>query len=176
MPLSASVRREKLLEAARGYLALDMPTQAIAQLDAIRDPERCPFDAHHLRGEALRQRTDYESALVEFRKALAVQPDDLSVLLGMAWCYKRVDRLDQAIAVTERAYRSAPEQAIVLYNLACYYALDGNKAQSLSWLGRALRMEKALRDLIADESDFDLLRSDPDFQFIAGAHEISDAT
>ena len=69
----------------------------------------------------------------------------------------------------EEAYHSDPEQPIVLYNMSCYFALAGNKAQSLSWLGRALRMEAGLRKLIDDETDFDGLRDDPDFQLIVGA-------
>jgi Flp pilus assembly protein TadD len=166
MALSARTRRERRLEAARGYLALDMPNQALRELNAIDDPEECPFAAHHLRGEALRQREDYESALDHFQLALGEEPKDLSVLLGMAWCLKRVDRLDDAITTMERAYECAPQEAIVLYNLACYHALAGHKSLALSWLGRALRMEGSLRVLIPEESDFDGLRHDPDFQFV----------
>ena len=69
----------------------------------------------------------------------------------------------------ERAYRIAPKQAVILYNLSCYWSLAGNKTQSLSWLGRALRMDHELRRLIDDEADFDSLRNDPDFQLIIRA-------
>ena len=43
------------------------------------------------------------------------------------------------------------------------------KTQALSWLGRALRMDASYRQLIDDESDFDPLRHDPDFQMIVSA-------
>jgi hypothetical protein len=95
-------------------------------------------------------------------------------MLGMAWCYKRTSQLPRAVAIMEEAYRVAPKEAIVLYNLACYYSLQGNKVKALSWLGRALRMRAELRKLIGDETDFDGLRDDPDFQFIADAHKIVD--
>ena len=55
-----------------------------------------------------------------------------------------------------------------------YYSLAGDKTQALSWLGRALRMKSSLRSLIADESDFDPLRDDPDFQYVTGAEHLSD--
>lgn len=166
MALSARARRERRLEAARGYLALDMPKQALRELNAIDSPDDCPFAAHQLRGEALRQHADYESALAAYRRALAVEPTDLSVLLGMAWCFKRTDRLPEAIGAMEQAYLAAPKEAIVLYNLACYHCLAGHKAEALSWLGRSLRLDGSLRKLIRDESDFDSLRQDPDFQFV----------
>ena len=165
------MHQERLLEAARGYLALNMPDHALRELRAICNPHACLFDINQLRGEAFRQSGAYDEALVAFDRALTERPSDLSVLLGMAWCYKRIDQLHRALAVMEQAYRAAPREPIVLYNLACYFALSGNKPQDLSWLGRALRMEGALRKLIEDESDFDNLRDDPDFHFVAGAHD-----
>ena len=160
------VFREKRLEAARGYLILEMPDSAIRELDAIKDPEKCRFELNKLWGEALQQKTDHENALDAYGRAWDEDPTDLSVVLGMAWCYKRTNQLPKAIAVMEEAYRLHSEVSIVLYNLACYLALADEKEQSLSWLGRALRMDPTLSKLIRDESDFDLLRDDPGFQLI----------
>jgi hypothetical protein len=69
------------------------------------------------------------------------------------------------------AYQFHEEEPIVLYNLACYFALAGDKAHALSWLGRAIRMESSLRELVPDETDFDQLRQDADFQMIVGDGE-----
>jgi hypothetical protein len=93
----------------------------------------------------------------------------------------------------EEAYRAHPKVPVVLYNIACYHSLAGDKRQALSWLGRALRMEASLRklvpddpdlqalalrtslrDLIPDESDFDSLRNDPDFQYLARLEQLTD--
>ena len=176
MVINKRRRRNRLLEAARGYLELDMPRYALRQIDAIDDPEQCAFDAFQLRGEALRQQKKYEEAVKAFRRALVENPNSINVLLGMAWCFKRADQLQRAINSMQRAYKVAPHEAIVLYNLSCYFSLAGDKEQALSWLGRSLRMEKSLRKLIPDESDFDPLRDDPDFQFIVGIKKSSDAT
>ncbi len=168
MALSVRVRRERHLEAARGYLALDMPDHAVRELNAIDSAQECAFEVNQLRGEALRQKKEHEEALRAYSHALAENPKDLSVMLGMAWCYKRTDQLAKAISAMESAYRTASDEPIVLYNLACYFALAGDKNQALSWLGRSLRLDESLRKLIRDESDFDRLRQDPDFQLIAG--------
>ena len=90
------------------------------------------------------------------------------MMIGMAWCLKRTDRLSRAIEVMQVAYEFHPEEPIVLYNLACYYALSDDKGNALSWLGRAVRMEGALRELVAEEADFDTLRHDDDFQLVVG--------
>jgi tetratricopeptide (TPR) repeat protein len=86
--------------------------------------------------------------------------------MGLAWCYKRTDQLAKSIEAMHQAYLAHRSEAIVLYNLSCYYSLAGNKEQALSWLGRALRMRPDLRQLIADETDFDPLRNDSDFQHL----------
>ncbi len=162
------VRRDKLLNAAEGYLMLEMPRQALECLDQIIDPERAQFASNYLRGMVLRQMGDHQAALDAFDVALDEQPDHLSLLLAMAWCYKRTDRLERAITAMEQAYAADPTEPIVLYNLACYWALAGNKSQALSWLGRALRMNCDLKRLISDEQDFDRLRNDPDFELLVG--------
>lgn len=175
MSSNSRQKRERLLEAARGYLLLDLPDQALEQLGAVDDGDQSSFACNQLRGECYRQRKDYREALKAYHTALAERPTDLSVLLGMAWCYKRIDQLSEAIAVMERAYRIRPNEPIIMYNLSCYFALSGNKPQALSWLGRALRKERRLRKLISDESDFDRLRGDPDFQFVVESQRIADS-
>lgn len=169
--MSDPLRMARRIEAARGYLMLEIPHRALAELRGLEDVTELRFEVGRLAGEAFRQQGEHEQALAAFRRAEEERPDDIAVLMGMAWCYKRTGRLPLAIECMERAYRAGPHEPIVLYNLACYYALAGNKPQALSWLGRAIRMEHSLRNLIPDESDFDRLRNDPDFQFVIGAAE-----
>lgn len=159
-------RIERRLDAARGYLQLEMPDQALEELDEIGDPDTFAFDWHLLRGEALRNRSDYRAAIKAYHRAQSARPDELEVFLGLAWCYKRTNQLSKSIEMMHQAYLSHRDQAIVLYNLSCYYSLAGNKDQALSWLGRALRMNTELRNLIDQESDFDPLRNDTDFQHL----------
>lgn len=174
MPGNARARRERRLEAARGYLMLDMPAHALRELDAIADPQRCPFPLNQLRGEALRRSGEYDGALAAYREALQERPDDLSVLLGVADCYRQTDRLPRAVSALQQAYRHSPEEPVVLYRLACCYALMGNKTQALSWLGRAVRMDADIRALLPHDHDFDRLRHDPDFQFILAAVQMGE--
>lgn len=171
MPINPQRLRIRRLEAAQGYLALDMPDHALREMRRIDNPQEVRFDFCQLKGEALRQKRRHEEALNAYRQALEENPDDLGVLMGMAWCYKRLDQLPRAIQTMEQAYQAAPREPVVLYNLACYFALAGDKTQALSWLGRAIRMEPALRQLIPDETDFDPLRNDSDFQFIVNSGE-----
>ena len=169
------VLRDKLLNAAEGYLMLEMPQHALESLDAIIDPERAQFASHYLRGMVYRQMGEHQAALDAFDVAYEENPENLSLLLAMAWCYKRAEQLEKAISTMQHAYAVSPTEPIVLYNLACYWALSGNKLQALSWLGRALRMDRDLKRLISDEHDFDQLRADPDFETLVEMADANDA-
>jgi tetratricopeptide (TPR) repeat protein len=195
IPMVSKVQLDhaRRLQAASGYVDLEMPAHALRALDGIAHPEITPFEFHYLRGQALRLAGRWAEALVAFSSAREYQPENLDVLMGMAWCFKRTDQLSRAISTMEEAYRAHPKVPVVLYNIACYHSLAGDKSQALSWLGRALRMEASLRkvvpddpdlqalalrtslrDLIPDESDFDSLRNDPDFQYLARLEQLTD--
>jgi tetratricopeptide (TPR) repeat protein len=165
MALDPQQRRRKRIEAATGYLLLDMHRQALEQLASIR-PESTDerFQVCLLKGEAYRGLSDWPAAINEFLACEELQPASLEALMGLAWCYKRTDRLPDAIRAMQRAYQSHPDEPVVLYNLSCYFCLAGQKEQCLSWLGRAMRMQPDLVRLISRETDFDTLRDDPDFQ------------
>ena len=163
MIFDATRRAKRRMAAAQGYLMLDLPDQALRELDEIVDGDETTCEYHLLRGEALRAKSDHRAALDAFRKAHSASPEDLGALMGMAWCFKRIDRIDQSIETMQLAYESHKEVPVVLYNLACYYSLAGEKELALSWLGRALRMDRGFTKLVPKETDFDSLRDDPDF-------------
>jgi tetratricopeptide (TPR) repeat protein len=164
MTYNSSRRMAKRLESARGYLMLEMAEQALEELDEVDDPDAVAYEWNLLRGEAYRALQQYRPAIKAYQRAQAVQPDEVDVLMGLAWCYKRTDQLPKSIDVMHQAYLNHRDEPLILYNLACYYALAGNKDQALSWLGRALRMKPDLRELIPMETDFDPIRAEADFR------------
>jgi tetratricopeptide (TPR) repeat protein len=169
---------EKLLEAAEGYLELGLAEPALAALKEVSRPcrEEDPFTYHSLAGEANRLLEKYDRALPHFLKAKESRPTATPVHVSLGWCYKRLGQLDQAIDVLEEAQAVArplgvdSSLALILYNLACYYSLASNKEKMLERLTEALSIEPGFRHGIADESDFDPFRNDP--QFIQVVSEI----
>lgn len=159
------IKRKMLLNASEGYLMLGLFEKALATLDEVSDDgETTTIDL--LRGEALRSLERHADALAAYNRVFAVTPNNVSLLLAMAWCYKRTGQLPRAITALEQARRIDPAQAIIPYNLACYWTLAGNREEALTCLQRALTQDGSLKKLIPDEPDFDSLREDPDFQRI----------
>ena len=160
------IRRNKIHREAEGYLELGLPHAALASLARLGDPTKFDSTAMYLWGEALRALNRFEEALVPLRHAAQAAPEDIRVWLALGWCYKRTGRINAAIESLETALAADPEEALLHYNLACYWSLAGNREQSLRYLSQSLSMDPAYRRLIDGESDFDTLRSDPEFKAI----------
>src|SRR5262245_11215169 len=155
------IRRQ--LDEAEGYLMLDLPWRSLQILESRPDWSTMQFEANLLKGEALRCMERYREALKPLEIAASLRPGDTRVALALGWCYKRTNRLAQAIDSLERALRAHSDQPLLHYNLACYWSLAGNATKALGALSAALEIDPELRSLIAEEQDFDQLRGNPEF-------------
>lgn len=166
MPYDPDKIRVRQLRSAEGFLELEMPDHALRELDQIEESGDNVYVISVLRGEARLVKREHQKALEQFVRAHLDKPIELLPMLKMAWCFKRVDQIERAIEAMKLAYQFHKNDPLVLYNLSCYYALAGDKDNALSWLGRSLRMDRKYLEMIANESDFDSLRNDPDFQHL----------
>ena len=153
---------------AEGYLELGMPAHALASLQ--RRGKLVHGDAHgcYLLGETLRELKRFREALYPLRRSLELIPDDIHTCMSLAWCYKRIGRVDRAIVALEHAVQIEPGEAILHYNLACYWSLARDRRRALQHLANALDIDGNFRELVGDEPDFDPLRSDPLFRSLVG--------
>jgi uncharacterized Ntn-hydrolase superfamily protein len=71
---------------------------------------------------------------------------------------ERGDHAAAALALRNELARS--EDALLLYNLACYESLAGETDSALEHLRRSVALDPAHRALAADDPDFDSIRSD----------------
>ncbi|HAN99695.1 MAG TPA: hypothetical protein DCQ98_20730 [Planctomycetaceae bacterium] len=174
------VRRQQLMRQAEGYLELCLAgdewggaTTAVRDrlvdrgLECLEELEPKPSIRAHLfrlRGQLLRVAERFDMAVDVLRQAVAAAPGDLSLYVSLGWCYKRLNRLDLAIEILEQATDFEDKTGIIHYNLACYWALAGHVTVSIRHLAQAFEIDAELRDLVANESDFDPIREHPDFQ------------
>ena len=106
----------------------------------------------------------FKEAIAPLQQAAVLAPGNLHVWLALGWCYKRTGRINMAIRSLERILDSDPTEALVHYNLACYWSLAGDKHRAMQYLSRSLTIDPEYCRLIDEEHDFDPLRSDPDFR------------
>jgi len=162
------IRRSKIQREAEGYLELGMPSHALKALSRLGDPGVGDAQTLYLHGEALRALERYDDALIPLQLAAEAEPENLHVWLALGWCFKRTDQIEEAIESLEAALVADPSEAIIHYNLACYWSLAGDKDSALRYLAQALSIDPDCRQLIDEEPDFDPIRYDPDFQALLG--------
>jgi Flp pilus assembly protein TadD len=156
----------KLQHQAEGYLELGMPQQAINTLSRLGPNAASDAQSLYLQGEALRALERYDEALGVLRHAAEAEPENIRVWIALGWCHKRTGRIDLAIEALETAMAADPEEALIRYNLACYWSVAGGKRQAVAFLEQALALDPTYRHRVEHESDFDPIRSDPDFQAV----------
>jgi tetratricopeptide (TPR) repeat protein len=153
----------RAIEEAEGYTELGMQEHALRALQKRGSLVHDNGRACYLLGEALRELSRYEEALLPLERSADLLPDDVHVLLALGWCYKRTGQLGKAIEALEKAVRIDASEAVLHYNLACYWSLARNRTLALRYLSRALEIDTNVRDMIGDEPDFNPLRHDPEF-------------
>jgi tetratricopeptide (TPR) repeat protein len=178
------IHRQQLVREAEGYLDLALvygdqwtlpadvrdclARRALTVIDHLGYSASQSPQVQLIKGQALRMLERFKDALIPLAAAAAGDPQNIDTWLALGWCYKRTGRLDLAIESLEEALDLEPGNAIVNYNLACYWCLARNKRQSLAYLSEAFSLDSSTRNLVETEHDFDPLRADPDFQALTG--------
>ena len=75
----------------------------------------------------------------------------------------RAGDYETAIAMIEPGLADHGDNGSVLFNLACFEALAGRRADALAHLRRAIELEPRAREWANTDSDLDSLRDDPEF-------------
>lgn len=101
----------------------------------------------------------------------ARQPRNGEEWYERAYDYYHAERLEEAAAAFRRASEEGYREATSLYNEACSYALMGDANRAIPALQQALRAGWDDIDHIAEDSDFDPIRSDPRFAQVVSTNQ-----
>lgn len=78
--------------------------------------------------------------------------------------YTRAGRFEDGLAMDLRLAAAFPKDPMVLYNLACSYALTGRRDDALNTLSQAVRFGYADADWMMRDGDLQSIRDDPRFR------------
>jgi tetratricopeptide (TPR) repeat protein len=117
------------------------------------------------------------------RKAVATEPETTVLAVGArageaftpskwersapAFGFFATKEYDKAYEVLAKAHQEYPEDARVLYNLACAESMLGRTDDALGHLEQSLAEER-FRDAARTDKDFDPIRNDPRFAALVG--------
>ncbi|MDR3509049.1 MAG: tetratricopeptide repeat protein [Caulobacteraceae bacterium] len=106
--------------------------------------DKASWQAYYMRGIALDRSGHWPEAERDFRKALAIKPDESEVLnyLGFSWIDRGV-KLEEAKAMVEKAVSAKPDSGAMVDSLGWAYYRLGDFSQAVEQLERAAELEPA---------------------------------
>jgi len=131
-------------------------------------------DVHNKLGIEYVVKKDYDKAIDEFNEAIELNPKKIEIYynLGVVYTYK-----DETSKEGEEAYLKAVEYSdnasdsghkrvlpYAYYNLACIYALRGDKDKAFAYLEKAASFGSVVYHSMQRDKEMDSLRDDPRFK------------
>ena len=128
------------LNAALGWLGLNAPADARAELDAIAPAQQSHPAVLEARWLLCVHEENWDDALLVAELELHAAPEDSSGWLHRAYALRRVDGggLAQAWAALLPAAKKFPKEPIIAYNLSCYACQMQQLDTAREWLQRAV--------------------------------------
>ena len=157
----AVLAREARLASVTGEPARALELATAARSAAIADEEEGLGFYHYAVGEYARLAGDASIARTGFENALAVRPDDIGALLGVARIDAFEGRLDAAVERLRHATRIAPQPEVLALLGDLLNAADPSSAEAAKAF-ETVRFIERLGDVQASTFDRQLLRFEVD--------------
>ncbi len=106
----------------------------------------------------------YRTGLEVVAEYMELNPDDSRAASLRAIAYGRLGNREEGFKWAERALAIDPSDAGIKYNVACFYAIEGESDRAIDILGQALEAGFGRRDWIDNDPDLDSLRADSRFR------------
>ena len=103
-------------------------------------------------------------ALDTIQRHLEMNPHDTRALYFGAQNLVLIGENDKGVELAERALGQDQDEPVVLYNVACFYALQGDKDRCIELLTKAIDEGWGDREWLETDSDLDTVRDDERFK------------
>jgi TolB-like protein/Flp pilus assembly protein TadD len=154
----ASFHQGKLQKAADLFARASEVNPEDYQSRILRSHVLAGLDQSELSREVARE------AIEVIEKHLKWNPDDPRALYLGAGSLAQIGERERAQRWTGRALAIDPTDSVVLYNVSCFYALDGQKEKALNCLESAVQHGAVSRTWMEHDHDLASLRDEPRFQ------------
>jgi hypothetical protein len=112
----------------------------------------------------LKESGDAEGARAKFQEAVTTDPTYAEGYIGVGVTFYMRERYDEALDWYKKAIDANPSVADSYYNMACVYALRGDKPQALRYLRISLMNGYVQLNTFADDPDLKSLKDDATFE------------
>jgi len=138
---------------AVGYVELGMFADANCELEKIDPFCRAAPEVLAVRIAIYRGLQKWE-LMAEIAKRLAdFQPDDVQWTISLAYATRRANSIKAAKQILLNAESKFPNEAIIKYNLACYFCQTAEIQNAKNYLKKAFEIDSSWRLKALDDED-----------------------
>jgi tetratricopeptide (TPR) repeat protein len=150
---------ERILLAAQGYLELEMPAEALAELDSLGPKDQGREEILQLRLFILMRGRQWSRSLAVCERLRQSFPETSTGYIHGAFCLHELGRTSEAKETLLSGPSSLTSEATYFYNLGCYDAVLGNLEEATASLRTSFEMDNKFREIA---------KYDPDLKSVSG--------
>ena len=150
---------ERILLAAQGYLELEMPAEALHELDSLGSDDQGREEILQLRLFILMRGRQWSRSLDVCERLRQSFPQAATGYIHGAFCLHELGRTSEAKEVLLSGPPSLEREATYFYNLGCYDAVLGNLDEATAALRTSFEMDNKFREIA---------KYDPDLRSVSG--------
>jgi putative intracellular protease/amidase len=110
-----------------------------------------------------------DAAISAYRSLVARDKNDAAAWLGLGRALHRLKRYREAIAAHLEASKGHGQRGLAFYNLACEYALTGDRDKAIDAVAKAIDAGFRAKGLFLADDDLATVRADPRFKALMDA-------
>jgi tetratricopeptide (TPR) repeat protein len=154
----------------RLYRVMDRDFEAVSDFNKVLDLNgdfHSPYGDLQMAYETLHDEKNLqvtiERAALFYPTYLLHHPDDSRAHQFYAFTLKRLGRLEEAKKEMQKGIEQNPNDPIIVYNAACFYALIDDKTAAIENLKKAIEKGFENYDYVKHDPDLHSLKKEPDF-------------
>lgn len=144
--------------AAQGYIELEMPEDALAELDGLPPEERLSEPAMQLRLFVLMRGRRWKEAMVVCDEMRRASPEGTTGYIHGAFCLHELGHTAEARQLLLSGPKALLHEPTYHYNLGCYAAVLGDTAEACQHLRRSFEMDSKFREIAKLDPDLRSVR------------------
>jgi tetratricopeptide (TPR) repeat protein len=148
---------ERSLLAAQGYIELEMPDEALRELNALSQEDQDREDSLQMRLFVFMRTKRWDEALKVCGRLRRVFPECATGYIHGAFCLHEQARTLEAKQLLLTGPASLLREPTYHYNLGCYDAVLGNLEEAIRHLEASFEMDKKFREIAKCDPDLKLV-------------------
>jgi predicted Zn-dependent protease len=144
---------ERALLSAQGYIELEMPDEALREIDALPPNDRGREDVLQLRLFIVMRAKRWDQALAVCARLRAKSPEGTTGYIHGAFCLHEMGRTLEAKQLLLNGPATLLSEPTYYYNLGCYDAVLGNLNEAAQHLETSFRMDSKFREIAKYDPD-----------------------